>query len=381
MGKKRRRELRLKKRTTPGMAPGTLMVSAKARRPEIRLMVYGPKRCEELTIVEVPRIARYLDGEDKLWLSVEGLGDEQTLVQLQKLFGWHRLAMEDVVNVHQRAKVEAYEKHLFIVSRMATPSESNRTEQLSLFLGDNVLVSFRERAGDCFDPVRERIRAGHGRIRSAGVDYLAYALLDMTIDGYFPVLETYGERLEALEERVLERPVDAQMATIHDFKHELMELRRAIWPFREAVRALERDENQLVTDETRVYLRDCYDHVVQLMDLIETYREVAADVRDLYLSSISNRMNETMRVLTVMATVFIPLSFITGVYGMNFHEASSPWSMPELSWYFGYPAALGLMATVAAGQFLFFWRKGWLGKRRQERRELRAGETAAVKAK
>lgn len=367
---RRRRRMHVTKRTAPGTAPGVFVVPPKAHRPEIQLMVYGPEQCEELTIVEVSRLKPYLEGEAKVWVNVNGIGDEQTLLELKELFGIHRLAMEDVVHVHQRAKVDAYDGQLFIVAPMVDPGDHFKKEQLSMFLGRNVLVSFQERKGDGFGPVRERIREGKGLIRRAGSDYLAYALLDMVIDGYFPVLETHGERLERLEDRVLERAVDAQMAAIHEMKNELLAVRRAVWPFREAVRTLERDEGGLVSDETRVYLRDCYDHVVQLMDLIETYREVASDVRDLYLTSVSNRMNETMRVLTVIATLFIPLSFIAGVYGMNFSPEASPLNMPELAWYWGYPAALGLMGAVAAGQLTFFWRQGWLGKKRRERREI-----------
>ena len=233
-------------------------------------------------------------------------------------------------------------------------------EQFSLFLGPNFVLTFDEQPGDCFDPVRERVRRKHGRVREAGADYLAYALLDTIVDCYFPLLERYGEQLEDLEETIISQPNHTVVAAIHDIKRDLLSLRRAIWPQRETFNTLLRDKTPLLTDETRLHLRDCYDHTVQLIDLIETYRELGADLMDIYLSSVSNRTNETMRVLTVIATIFIPLTFIAGVYGMNFNAGTSPWNMPELGWYWGYPLVLGLMAMVAAGQLFFFWRKGWL---------------------
>jgi magnesium transporter len=234
------------------------------------------------------------------------------------------------------------------------------TEQISMFLGERVLLTFQERPGDCFDPVRTRLRAARGQIRNRQIDYLAYTLLDAVIDGYFPVLEGLGERLEDLEDRVIAAPADLEVARIHEIRRELLTIRRAVWPQREMVNALTRESSHYVTDQTRPYLRDCYDHTIQLMDIIETYREIATGLVDVYLSSVSTRLNEVMKVLTIIATIFIPLSFITGLYGMNFDTAASPWNMPELAWYWGYPMALGLMAVVAAGLLYYFYRKGWL---------------------
>jgi magnesium transporter len=237
------------------------------------------------------------------------------------------------------------------------------SEQVSLFLGPDFVVTFQERPGDCLEPVRERIRKKVARIRDAGPGYLTYSILDAVIDHFFPLLEAYGERLETLEDRIILRPDRSVVAEIHDMKRELLYVRRAIWPQREALNTLVRDDIPHISAETRLYLRDCYDHCVRLIDLVETYREVCSDLMDLYLSSISNRMNEIMKVLTIISTLFIPLTFVVGVYGMNF-DTASPWNMPELKWYFGYPLCLALMAAITVGQIFFFRRKGWIGQPR-----------------
>ncbi|MBI3300790.1 MAG: magnesium/cobalt transporter CorA, partial [Deltaproteobacteria bacterium] len=292
----------------------------------------------EQEIRDPQRVRDFLDRWPVTWVDVEGLGDVETIRTLGEIFGLHRLALEDVINVHQRAKVEQYGEHHFIVTRMVRLGEHLETEQLSLFLGKNFVLTFQEgHPGDCLDLIRERIRQKRGRIRDAGLDYLAYALLDAVVDCYFPILEEYGERLETLEDEILTRPHNGAVARIHEIKRNLLTLRRAIWPQRETFNTLLREEMPLVTDETRLYLRDCYDHTTQIIDLIETYRELGSDLIDVYLSSVSNRTNEIMRVLTVIATIFIPLTFLVGVYGMNFNPASSPWNMPELNWYWGYP--------------------------------------------
>jgi magnesium transporter len=214
--------------------------------------------------------------------------------------------------------------------------------------------------GDSFDPVRERLRKGKGRARAAGPDHLAYALIDAAIDAYFPTIEAYGERLEELEDEVIVRPTKTTILRIHEIKRELLNIRRAIWPLREAINTFFREPSPLITDETRLYLRDCYDHTIQVIDLCETYRELGSGLMETYLSSISNRTNEVMKVLTIIATIFIPLTFVAGLYGMNFKTEKSPYNMPELDWYWGYPFCLALMATVAIGMLVFFWRRGWL---------------------
>jgi magnesium transporter len=295
------------------------------------------------------------------WIHVDGLGKADTLHALAERFGLHPLALEDVVNVHQRAKTELYGEELFIVARLAELHEHLDHEQISMFIGPRFVLTFQERSGDCFDPVRERLRSDRPRIRGSGPDYLAYALLDAIIDSYFPILESFGERLALLEERVIEEPDSDLVAEIRAIGRDLLLLRKLTWPHRDAFNHLMREETPLVQDETRLFLRDCYDHTIQLMDLIENYREVGSGLMDLYLSSISKRMNDVMKVLTIIATIFIPLSFVAGLYGMNFDPGRSPWNMPELGWYWGYPFALGTMSAVALAMLVFFWRKGWLG--------------------
>ena len=361
--RKKRKIHHPRRRTPPGTVPGTLIVDPHAPQPIIRVVAYGPHKMVEEELHDVDAVRTFLAQWPVTWVHVEGLGNAEIIAQLGQMFGLHRLALEDVVNVHQRPKIEEYPDYLFSVARTVRRvggGEALAMEQFSLFLGLNFVLTFDERPGDCFDPVRERLRRQHGRIREAGADYLAYALLDTIVDCYFPLLEQYGEQLEDLEETIIAQPSHSVVATIHALKRDLLSLRRAIWPQRETFNTLLRDETPLLTDETRLHLRDCYDHTVQLIDLIETYRELGSDLMDIYLSSVSNRTNETMQVLTVIATIFIPLTFITGVYGMNFAPEMSPWNMPELSWYWGYPLVLALMAVVAAGQLFFFWRKGWL---------------------
>ena len=358
---RRRRHHRSHRSTPPGTAPGTLTVDPEAPKPVIHVMAYGPDEWTERDIVDPESVRDFLGKWPVTWVNVYGLGDARVLTELGKIFALHPLALEDVVNLHQRAKVEQYGAHEFIVAQMVTFLEHVETEQLSLFLGHNFVLTFEERAGDCLDPLRDRIRTGTGRVRAAGPDYLTYAILDAVIDAYFPVLERYGEHLEALEDDVIVRPDNRAIRGIRAIKHDLLTLRRAIWPHRDAINSLFRDAAPMISEETRIYLRDCYDHVIRIMDLLETYRELATGLMDVYLSSVSNRMNEVMKVLTIIATIFIPLSFIAGLYGMNFNSDKSPWNMPELAWRYGYPFALGLMAAVALGLLVFFWRRGWIG--------------------
>ena len=350
-----------RRRAPPGSSPGTLIADPEAQRPVVRVIGYGPADVEEVEAARLEDIAKNRGKWPVVWVNVDGLRDLDFIRAIGEMFGLHRLALEDVVNVHQRPKVEEYEDHLFVVSRMIAVDDAPHTEQISLFLGDGYLLTFQETVGDCFDPVRDRIRRHRGLIRESGADYLTYALLDAVIDGYFPVLEDYGEELEILEDTVLAAPLREHVGQIHEMKRNFLALRRAIWPQREMISALSRNTSKQVSDQTRVYLRDCYDHTIQLIDILETYREVASGLVDVYLSSVSARMNEIMKVLTIIATIFIPLGFIAGVYGMNFNQGVSPWNMPELSWYFGYPVALGLMAAVAGGLLFFFRRRGWLG--------------------
>jgi magnesium transporter len=324
-------------------------------------MAYGPEGLKEMETRD-PEAVRDLPGRwPVVWINVDGVENLETVRELGEIFHLHRLALEDVVNVPQRAKVESFGDYLFIVARTATLAECVDTEQIGIFLGADFVLTFQEEQGDPYDPVRERIRDSIGHIRGAGTDALAYAILDATIDYYFPILEQLGDRLDSLEEQILTRPTRATITALYAVKRDLTALRRALWPARDAVNALIRDPSPLIDEETRVYLRDCYDHVVQCLDLLESDRELTSSLTDLYLSSIGYRTNEIMRVLTIFSVVFIPLTLIAGIYGMNFDPTVSRWNMPELKWAWGYPFALGLMAAAAIGMLSYFWRRGWLG--------------------
>jgi magnesium transporter len=346
--------------------PGSIQVDPEAPAPVVRVMAYGPEQCIEEQLEHLDRLGSICDEFPVVWINVDGLGDAEVIKELGRIFDLHPLALEDTVNTHQRPKVESYDHTAFIVMRMISLSQRVESEQVSMFVGDGFVITFQEHEGDCLDPVRQRIRAQQGRIRRQGADYLAYSLLDAVIDGCFPVLERFGERIEELETEVFRNPREGLISRIHNVKRDLMTIRRSFWPLRDALSALVRDEVKQFEGETVLYLRDCYDHVTQILDIIETHREVSTAVREGYMSSISNRMNEVMKVLTIIATIFIPLSFIAGLYGMNFDPQASPWNMPELKWKYGYPAALLVMAAVAIGMLYYFLRKGWLRGPRDE---------------
>jgi magnesium transporter len=359
-----RRKRRRHHRLPPGTAPGTINVDPEAPRPRLSAIAYGPAGVEELALDSPAAIPRLLERWPITWVNVAGLGDAATLGQIREIFKIHPLAIEDVVNVHQRAKIEQYGDQLFFVARTIELHEGEvETDQLSIFIGPRFVVTFQETAADPFDPLRERLRKGSGRIRERGPDYLAYALIDAVVDAYFPVIEAYGERLEALDQEVLDSPSTRVLRRTQALRRDLLTVRRAVFPLREAVSTLLREPCPLISDETRIYLRDCHDHTFQVIDLTETYRESAAVLTETYLSSLGQRTNEVMKVLTMIATIFIPLTFIAGVYGMNFKTESSRWNMPELTWAWGYPACLALMAAIAIAMLVFFRRKGWLGGR------------------
>ncbi|MCC6671197.1 MAG: magnesium/cobalt transporter CorA [Planctomycetes bacterium] len=352
---------RRRRRPAPGSSPGTVVPDPAAKRPLLRVMAYGPDTLAEATLADVDEVDAYLGRHPVTWLNVDGLGDQDVIARLASRFGLHRLAVEDVTHTGQRAKVEEYPENAFLVLAMVNPGPALELEQLSLFLGDGFVVTFQESRGDCFDPVRKRLREGKGRIRVSGPDYLAYALIDLVIDSYFPEIERQGERLDHLENRILDgRPDRRVVADIHEVKRDLLALRRIAWPARDMLSALLRGESPRVAADTKIYLRDVHDHAVQVIDLLETYRELGASLMESYLSSVSNRMNEVVKVLTIISTIFMPLTFIAGVYGMNFDPDASPWNMPELRWWLGYPLVLALMAVVAGCMVLWFWRRGWL---------------------
>jgi magnesium transporter len=353
---------RFRRQTRPGDAPGTLVPPPDSPKPELTVFAYSADQLVEKTIAGVDELAPLRQRFPVIWLNVDGFGDTAVLQRIADLFGLHPLAMEDVVHIDQRAKVDDYDGTLFTVVRMVSfPGDELETEQLSLFLGKDFVITFQERpGGDSLSPVRERLRRSSGKIRRAGPDYLLYALVDAVIDGYFPVVERFGDKLDDLDSAVDDPKNRRTMTAIHAVRSGLLQLRRAAWPHREALQNLQRDTHALISDDTRVYLRDCYDHVIQIMDVLETYREMGSDMRDLYLTAVGNRTNEIMRVLTIMSTIFIPLSFIASVYGMNFNTERSRFNMPELNWIYGYPFALTVMAATALGLVGYFLRKGWL---------------------
>lgn len=343
-------------RSPPGSAPGTMTIDPDAGKPRLHAMLIGPDGVEE---TDSPEIAPPPEGR-VLWLNVTGLGDLTTLQTLARVFSLHPLAMEDVVSRNQRPKAEDYENHQFLVLRMPDPTADDlSTEQVSVFLAGRAVITFENRRGDVFDPVRARLRNPQSPIRGRGADYLTYALIDAAIDSFFPVVDRMGERLESLEDAIIAETGAVTIGTIHATKHDLMALRSTIWPMRDMLSAILREEHPRFCESTRIYLRDAQDHTFQLIDMIETYREIASGLVDIFLSAQSNRMNEVMQVLTLIATIFIPLTFIVGVYGMNFVD------MPELHWRWGYPAVLMLMAVIALALTAWFRRKGWLGRRRR----------------
>jgi magnesium transporter len=341
----------------PGDMPGTLKISKDATPPQIFLIDYDQETACRVHLSQPEDCTPYLDSESVSWLDVQGFGNEDVMHRLGKVFSLHPLVLEDVVNVPQRPKIEEYDDQLVIIAQMVIPKTGGNgfwSEQVSLVLGESYLLTVQEEPEhDCFDPVRHRIRSDKGNIRSRKADYLAYSLIDAMIDGFFPVLEDYGERIESLENEVVSSPTPQTLEKIHQIRRELLMLRRAIWPQRESINALIRDANPLISHDVQIYLRDCYDHAIQVLDMVETYRELASSLMDVYLSSISNRMNEVMKVLTVFSTLFMPITFIVGVYGMNFRY------MPELNWRWGYPSTWILMLSIEAALVFFFWRRGW----------------------
>ncbi len=347
----------------PGSMPGTLNIEPNAAPPVIVLIDYNEAKAVRQEVATPEECIPFLDSESVSWVDVKGLGSEDILRRLGHVFSLHPLVLEDIVNVPQRPKIEEYDEQLLIIARMITLKTSGNgfvSEQVSLVLGRHYLLTVQEEPEyDCFGPIRERVRTGKGTIRKQGADYLAYALLDAIIDGFFPVLEEYGEKIEELEDEVVANPSRQTLEKIHAIKRELLGLRRAIWPQRDAINALIRDGSDLISHDVHIYLRDCYDHAIQVLDMVETYRELAASLMDVYLSSVSNKMNEIMKLLTVISSIFIPLTFIAGVYGMNFDPAKSPYNMPELDWYWGYPLCWLLMLTTAGFLVYFFWRRGW----------------------
>ncbi|MGL5793932.1 MAG: magnesium/cobalt transporter CorA [Waterburya sp.] len=348
----------------PGSLPGTIAIADQAKASEINLIDYNQEKLFQQTKITAVECATHLDSESVSWLDIAGLGDKLTLQSLGELFNLHPLVLEAIVNVPQRPKIEDHQNQLVIITQMANlkpKADGFWLEQVSFVLGKNYLLTVQEEPErDCFDPIRDRLNRNRGIIRQEKADYLTYCLWDAIIDGYFPILETYGEKIELLEDAVIQKSSDRTLAKIYRVRRELLALRRGIWSQRDALNSLIREGHPLISEHVMPYFKDCYDHTVQIIDTIETYRELASGLIDIYLSAVNNKMNEVMKLLTVVSSIFIPLTFIAGIYGMNFNPDASPWNMPELNWYWGYPFCLGVMAAIALVLITYFWRRGWL---------------------
>ena len=352
--------IRKKRSHKTGLPPGTLIHigERKIDVPKISLIQYEGDYFDEgewAGLEPCAEKARSFGGIS--WINIDGIHDIELIQKAGDLFGAHALTLEDILNTEQRPKTEVYDNYLFFSLKMLALSRESHdleTEQVSMLLGERLVITFQERPGDVFEQVRERLRQGKGRIRRLKADYLAYALLDALVDSYFGILERLGEEMEDLEELVLKYPSKPSVSRIHKLKAQILVLRRAAWPLRELVSGFEKTESPLLEPSTRVFLRDVYDHIIQIIDSVEISRETISGLMDLYLSSLGNRTNEVMKVLTIVATIFIPLTFIAGVYGMNFHF------MPELAWKWGYPAVLLAMLLAALVMLWYFRRKKWL---------------------
>lgn len=349
---------------SPGTMPGTLRIAQNASSPQISLIDYDANHWLRVDNITPEECRKHLNTESVSWVDIGGIGDQDIFQQIGDVFGLHPLILEDIVNIPQRSKLEEYEDQLLIIMQMVVIQPDRRgflLEQVSFILSDHYLLTVQEEdEEDSFGSIRDRLKQNKGSIRKQGADFLAYALWDAVIDGFFPVLEMLGDRIEDLEDEVVVSPTPQTLSDIHQVKRELLALRRAIWPQRDALSVLIRENSHLIQSDTLQYFRDCYDHTIMLIDMIETYRELASGLMDVYLSSVSNKMNEVMQLLTVISTIFIPLTFIAGIYGMNFNTEKSKWNMPELNWEYGYIFCLGVMGGIATVLLLFFWRKGWL---------------------
>jgi magnesium transporter len=347
-----------------GLAPGTLVHVGEQKTDKmlITLIEYDEIAYEMREMEAMRECLPYKDKPSVTWLNIEGLHEVSAIEEISTCYGLHPLTMEDILNTEQRPKVELFEKYIFFVIKMISYDSQTKKlimEQVSLILCGNTVITFQERGGDVFDPVRNRLKNNKGLIRKSGADFLAYALLDAVVDEYFGILEKIGDDIEQAEELLLVKPATDTLQQIHTLKREVISLRKSVWPLREIISRLEHDATEMISANTRLYLRDLYDHTIQVIDGVETFRDLISGMLDIYLSSVSNKMNEVMKVLAVFASIFIPLTFIAGLYGMNFNTGTSPFNMPELNWYFGYPFALGLMLATAAALLLYFRRKKW----------------------
>lgn len=350
----------IKKRSRKsGLPPGTLVHigEKKSERTKIKVFEYDEQSFQEKELATFDECFLFKDEPTVTWVNVDGVHEVEVMEKLGSCFGLHPLVMEDILNTDQRPKIEDYGEDLFVVLKML--SYDDRTgeisaEQVSLVLRSNAVLSFVEGEGSVFAPIQERIRNGKGRLRKIGADYLLYTLLDAIVDNYFGILEKMGDKIEGLEQKLVVNPTTQTLLKIQNLKREMIFLRKWVWPLREVIGGLERGESLRIHDSTRLYMRDVYDHTIQVMDTIETIRDMLSGMMDIYLSSVNNRMNAVMKVLTIIATIFMPLTFIAGVYGMNFKF------MPELEWRWGYPGIWLIMASIAMFMLIIFKKKKWL---------------------
>lgn len=349
-----------RKQSNVGLAPGTLVHvgEKKAEKVVIRAWLYNSEKLIEKELQYVEECQALKNQPDmNLWINIDGLDQVGIIEKLGSYFGVHPLTLEDVLNTGQRPKMEDYDSYIYTVLKMITLDEGREEiiiDQVSIIFGSNYILSFQERVGDVFDPIRERLKNPASRLRKNGVDLLAYSLTDAIVDNYFVILEQFGEEIEDLEEELIVDPLPETLKAIQKRKRDMITLRRSVWPLRELINSLQRTESELIKDTTQLYLRDVYDHTIQVIDSIEAFRDILSSMVDVYLSSLSNRMNDVMKVLTIIATIFIPLTFIAGVYGMNFKY------MPELEWHWGYPVVMLGMALLGISMFLYFKKKRWV---------------------
>ncbi len=363
--KKKRQDL-----PPPGTSPGSLQVFENALRPRIFMHSFSAQTFHEREVSSLSELKQTLSSQsaETHWIDIRGLGDSKLLKDIQEEFAISSLVLEDIIHTHQRPKLEEYPHYLFATSRMLCLDKNHQleNEQISFIVTESVVLTFQENYEDCLDPVRKRLREGKGNIRISGPSYIMYALMDIILDNYFLLLNRFGDELDTLEERLYKRPDKSITFEAQQIKKAFITVRRAAWPERDKINDMIRSSSPLISKNTRTFLRDVYDHSIQIIDLVESYKEIATSLVDLYLSFVGNRTNEVMRVLTVISSVFIPLTFIAGVYGMNFAYQDPktgktlPENMPELYSPHGYPYALIAMGVVALLQFLYFWRKGWL---------------------
>ena len=344
---------------TAGLPPGSLVFVGEKKTEEVRItyLDYDEQNFQEKQVSNIKECFPFKSTPTVTWINIDGLHQTDIIESIGKNFELHPLILEDILNTGQRPKFEDSDKYIFIVLKMLSFDEESQTvqaEQVSLVLGSSFVISFQERVGDVFNPIRERIRNAKGRIRKMGPDYLMYALLDAVVDGYFAILEKLGERIESMEEELVSDPTEKTLYQIHTLKREMVYLRKSVWPLRELVSGLQRSESDLISEPTEIYLRDVYDHTIQVIDTVESFRDMVSGMLDTYLSSISNKMNVVMKVLTIIATIFIPLTFVAGIYGMNFKY------MPELEWRYGYLFVWVIMAVILLLMIAYFKRKKWL---------------------